>query len=155
MLNGSLLMARITNSLQHPVVSLVLRVLVGCLFLYSGASKLGDLKSFAEAVENYRLLPIASINFFALVTPWLEVLAGLAVITGILLRGGAFLLVLLLLVFTSAIAISIATGVDISCGCSLPFSSAARVGWKKLGENLILLAAAWSVYKYGRPLFSL
>jgi len=146
---------KIITLLHNPIFGLVLRVLLGGIFLYSGSSKLAELKSFAEAIENYRLLPIAVINLFALVVPWLEVLAGLAVLTGILLRGGAFVLVLLLLVFTSAIAISIANGVDISCGCSLPFSSAARVGWKKLAENIILLGAAWSVYKYGRPVFSL
>ncbi len=148
-------MKKIITLLHNPIFGLVLRVLLGGIFLYSGSSKLAELKSFAEAIENYRLLPIAVINLFALVVPWLEVLAGLAVLTGILLRGGAFVLVLLLLVFTSAIAISIANGVDISCGCSLPFSSAARVGWKKLAENIILLGAAWSVYKYGRPVFSL
>lgn len=148
-------MKKIILILQNPVFALVLRVLLGGLFLYSGSSKLADLKNFAEAIENYRLLPIATINLFALLVPWLEVLAGLAVLTGILLRGGAFVLALLLLVFTSAVALAIANGVDITCGCSLPFSSAARVGWKKLVENVILLGMAWSVYKYGRPFYSL
>ena len=148
-------MKKIITLLQHPIFALVLRVLLGGIFLYSGASKLADLKSFAEAIANYRLLPVGVINLFALVVPWVEVLAGLAVLTGILLRGGAFLLTLLLLVFTLAVALSVASGVDISCGCALPFSSAARVGWKKLLENVILLSLAWSVYKYGRPVFSL
>lgn len=148
-------MQKLISLLENPVLTLVLRVLLGCLFLYGGASKLSDLKSFAEAIENYQLLPLGVINFFALFVPWLEVLAGIAVITGILLRGGAFLLTLLMLIFTAAIALSIANGVDITCGCALPFSDAARVGWKKLVENLVLLAAAWSVLKYGRPAISL
>lgn len=148
-------MNRLTIVLQHPLTTLILRVALSLVFIYSGASKLGDLKSFAEAIENYRLLPMATVNFFALVVPWLEVLAGLAVLTGILLRGGALVLTSLLLVFTCAIALAVANGIDITCGCSLPFSSAARVGWKKLVENVILLGSAWSVYKYGRPFYSL
>lgn len=148
-------MKKLISFLHNPIVALVVRVILGCLFLYSGAHKLGDLKSFAEAIENYQLLPVATIHFFALLVPWLEIVAGLAVTTGILLRGGAFMLTLLLLLFTSAIAISIMNGVDISCGCALPFAEAARIGWRKLVENLVLLAAAWSVYKYGRPAISL
>ena len=148
-------MNRITTFLQHPLTTLIIRVLLGFVFLFSGASKLGDLKSFAEAIENYRLLPSATVNLFALVVPWLEMLAGLAVLTGILLRGGALVLTSLLFVFTCAIALAVANGVDITCGCSLPFSSAARVGWKKLVENLLLLGMTWGVYKFGRPFYSL
>ncbi len=148
-------MKKLITLLENPVLTLVLRVLLGCLFLYSGVSKLNDLKSFAVAIENYQLLPNGAINFFALLVPWLEVLAGIAVVTGIFLRGGAFILTLLLLIFTTAIAISIANGVDITCGCSLPFAEAARVGWKKLVENLVLLIATWSVFKYGRPAINL
>lgn len=148
-------MNKLLSLLHNPIFALVVRVILGCLFLYSGASKLGDLKNFAEAIENYQIFPRAAIHFFALLVPWVEIFSGIAVTTGILLRGGAFTLTLLLLLFTAAIAISIMNGVDISCGCSLPFAEAARVGWKKLIENLILLAAAWSVYKYGRPTISL
>lgn len=146
---------RITALITHPVFTVLLRLVLGFMFLSSGAIKLENPEAFAEAISNYQILPHALINIFAIVVPGMEAIAGLAVLTGILLRGGALLLVLLLIVFTSAVGLSMLNGIDISCGCSTPISFAARIGFGKLVENLILLAASLFVFKYAKPAFSL
>lgn len=146
---------RITALVRHPIFTLLLRLMLGFMFLYSGVSKLVHPATFAEAVSNYQILPHALINIFAILVPWLETLSGLAVLTGIFLRGGAFLLALLLVAFTLAVLISMLNGVDITCGCSTPLTLATRIGAGKLIENLTLLAAALCVLKYAKPVFSL
>jgi uncharacterized membrane protein YphA (DoxX/SURF4 family) len=148
-------MKQIATLLKHSFFTLLLRLVLGFMFLYSGASKLDNPAQFAEAISNYQILPQAFINACAIVVPWLEIASGFAVLTGILLRGGAFLLALLLLVFTCAVGLSVLNGIDISCGCSTPISFAARVGFGKLLENFALLAAALCVFKFGKPAFSL
>lgn len=148
-------MKQFATLVKHPFFTLLLRLVLGFMFLYSGASKLENPAQFAEAISNYQILPHAFINAFAIVVPWLEVASGFAVLTGLLLRGGAFLLALLLIVFTCAVGLSMLNGIDISCGCSTPISFAARVGSGKLIENLTLLAAVLCVFKFGKPSFSL
>jgi uncharacterized membrane protein YphA (DoxX/SURF4 family) len=53
----------------------------------------------------------------ALVMPWLELLAGLALILGIWTRASAVLVGVLLLVFVAAISLNLARGNAIDCGC--------------------------------------
>ena len=82
--------------------ALVLRVLLGGFFIWSGGVKLLDLKAFVETVANYQMLdrPIdAYVGYFV---PWLEIFVGLAVLTGIFLRGGLFICGAMLLGFSAA-----------------------------------------------------
>ena len=53
----------------------------------------------------------------ALVMPWLELLAGLALILGVWTRASAGLVGALLLVFIAAISLNLARGNAIDCGC--------------------------------------
>jgi uncharacterized membrane protein YphA (DoxX/SURF4 family) len=135
-------------------VILALQVLLGFTFLYSGFTKLGNLAGFAEAVSNYRLLPNPAINIFAIVLPWVELISGACLLSGILLRGGALLMTVLLIIFTGAVLAGIVRGIDITCGCSTPFTVASRIGLAKLMENAALLAIAVCIFFFGKPTFS-
>ena len=53
----------------------------------------------------------------ALVLPWLEVFAGLALVLGIWRRTAAAIFGALLIVFVGAISINLARGHPIDCGC--------------------------------------
>lgn len=139
---------------QAPVI-FVLRVLLGFIFVYSGISKLTDLAGFAEAIDNYRILPRVAVNGFAIVLPWAEVIAGICLLSGILLRGGAMLITTLLIIFTVSVLAGIVRGIDITCGCSTPFATASRIGFAKLVENVVLLAGALAVFFFGTPRLSL
>jgi uncharacterized membrane protein YphA (DoxX/SURF4 family) len=141
----------IKNYLQHRWVSLALRLLLGFIFVYSGISKLGDLAGFAEAIDNYRILPRPAVNTFAIILPWVELLSGACLFSGVLLHGGALLITIMLAMFTAAVATSVAMGIDITCGCSTPFTTASRIGLGKLIENVALLAAALGVFFFGSP----
>lgn len=102
-------------SMKH--LALLLRILLGGFFIWSGVVKLLDLKAFVETVANYQMLdrPIdAYVGYFI---PWLEVFVGLAVLSGIFLRAGLFIYGGMLLGFSSAIAWVWNQGLNINCGC--------------------------------------
>jgi uncharacterized membrane protein YphA (DoxX/SURF4 family) len=108
----------------------------------AGADKICDPAAFGVSIGNYRILPEFLIPIAATVLPWLELLCGLAILFGILVRGGSLLASILLLIFTAAAAAAILRGLDISCGCFTQDPRAAALGWGKVWENLGLLCAS-------------
>ena len=98
-------------------LAVVLRIALGIIFIISAWPKLSDPPAFAQMVSNYRLIPEVLISPAALVLPWLEMLAGLALITGWGRRGAAVWIAFLLIVFMGALSINLARGVAVDCGC--------------------------------------
>jgi uncharacterized membrane protein YphA (DoxX/SURF4 family) len=92
-------------------------LIFGGVFVYAGALKASNPMTFLDDVRSFQLLPDPFAAWLALGLPWLEILAGLAVITGIFRAGGLLTLNGLLLVFLAAIVVSWARGLDLSCGC--------------------------------------
>jgi len=79
--------------------------------------KLLDPPAFAHMIYNYKLAPGWAINALAITLPWVELLAGLALILGIWKREAVALIGLMLLTFIAAVAINLARGHAIDCGC--------------------------------------
>ena len=73
------------------------RLLLGIVFIYAAAGKIGDPADFALAIANYQILPSAWINPTALFLPWLELVCGLGLMSGVLKRGSALVITLLLI----------------------------------------------------------
>jgi len=118
---------------------------IGVLFIVAALAKLGDLRSFAEQIHNFRLLPLALENLAAMTLPWIELVAGLALVLRVQARAGAWMAALLMVVFTLAVTVALARGLDIACGC-FGTADASRVGAVKLLQNvgmtLLALGAA-------------
>ncbi|MBD3291032.1 DoxX family protein, partial [candidate division KSB1 bacterium] len=106
-----------------------------------GVSKILDPATFAEDIDNYRILPYLLVSIVAVVLPWLEVLCGISLISGKFKSGALFILVGLSLIFLIAISSALVRGLDISCGCFSTNNEATRIGLTKLFENIALLAA--------------
>jgi putative oxidoreductase len=68
-------------------------------------------------IYNYRLVPGLAVNTLALVMPWVELLAGLALILGVWRREAASLVGILVVVFLVAIGVNLARGHAVDCGC--------------------------------------
>ncbi|AFH49481.1 DoxX family protein [Ignavibacterium album JCM 16511] len=128
------------------------RIVIAIVFIYAGAEKISDPKSFSQAIYNYRLLPIESINFFAIILPWIELLSGILLLFGISVRENASVIGLLLFVFIIAVAISMIRGLDIECGC---FGRGNPVGWRKIGENTLMLIVSLALIAFDSKKFSL
>jgi putative oxidoreductase len=103
--------------LTHPWVSVRVQIALGIVFVLAAIPKIIDPPAFAHMIYNYRLLPGNAINALALVMPWVELLAGLALILGVWKREAAIVAGLLLLVFIVAIGVNLARGHAVDCGC--------------------------------------
>ena len=117
------------------------QILLGLLFLIASLAKIVDVTSLASQVHNFHLLPFWSEHLVAMTLPWIELVAGLALVLGIRARAGAWLLGVLLAGFTAGIVLAMARGLNFECGC-FGTADGTRVGWTKLGENLGMLALA-------------
>lgn len=119
----------------------LLRVGLGVLFIAAAWPKLQDPAGFAAAVSHYRLLPEPAERVLALVLPPLEMLVGVCLVLGVLDAGASALVLAMMLVFTGAVGIALARGLDISCGC-FDTAGGTKVGLKKVAENVVLSLAA-------------
>jgi hypothetical protein len=125
---------------MKPFASWLLRITVGALFVVAGALKLRDPAAFALEVVNYRLLSSLA-PVIAVVLPPMEVVLGAALITAPVAwrRAAALALLVLLGVFTVAVTLAVARGINVDCGCFGP--GAGRVTWLTVLRDLALLAA--------------
>ena len=102
---------------MNPWLHRILAILFGGVFVYAGALKLKDPTLFLMDIRSFDLLPDPYAAWLALSLPWLELLAGLAVITGYVRNGGLLLLNASLLAFFVAIGSAWHRGISIQCGC--------------------------------------
>src|SRR2546427_411525 len=103
--------------LANPWLTIRIQIALGIIFVVAALPKIVDPPSFAHMIYNYHLLPGALINFMALVMPWIELLCGLALILGIWQGTARSIIGALLITFVLAIAINLARGNAIDCGC--------------------------------------
>jgi len=120
--------------------------IIGALFVYAGAIKAWDPVGFAGDIENYKVLPWPAGVRLAFYLPWLEILCGLALITGILYRGGVLILTALMLVFIIATIVAKARGLDITCGCFGHASQYLSFAWH-LALDFLLLGTLLFLWK--------
>jgi putative oxidoreductase len=138
---------RIRNSI---ILLRVLEVVFGGLFFYAGLQKYLHPYEFAEAVLAYRLLPESLVGATAAVLPWVEIAAGLSLVTGLKRRSGLLLLAGLMSGFLVVILITMARGLKIDCGCGLFLVR--QVGWGALLEDGVFLLWAAGLYGWERRL---
>ncbi len=131
-----------------------IRVVLGFVFIYAGLEKALMPDSFAKSISNYQLLPELTINLFAIILPWIELVCGILLIFGISVKENSMILSLLLSIFIIMITISVIRGLNIDCGC-FGTTGGAKVGITKIIENLILLAIGGHLAKYDSTFLSL
>jgi putative oxidoreductase len=135
--------------LRHPWLHLTLGLLLGGVFVYASLEKIADPRAFARIVYHYQLagpsraLGYLPANLLALTLPWVEVIAGLLLITGLWRREAAAVAALLLVSFLVAVGYALGQGIDIAnCGCfSVSGEGRAAGWWLVLGDTALLAAA--------------
>ena len=111
---------------------------IGGLFLYAGAIKALDPIGFANDIDNYKMLPWGISVRIAFYLPWLEILAGLALVTRRLYLGGLAILTASMSVFIVATIVAKMRGLDITCGCFGHASKNLSFTWHLLLDFAIL-----------------
>ena len=127
-------------------VQLALRVIIAAVFIYAGLHKINNPLMFADQIKMYEVIGASPILYVAAVfLPWLEIVCGITLLTGVFIRGGSLIVSILMAVFLGVVvyrAIGIMNAADIpfseihfDCGCGFEPTYA----WKKITENTILL----------------
>ncbi len=125
---------------RRPILKLMCLLVLSLVFLISGFTKLVDVHTFVRDIMNYRLFPPQPLHILAVWLIMLELFIGFGLWIPSLQRGSAWISAGLMAFFILMVAIAMARGLDINCGCFGPESQ--KVGWTKLMENTVLLIAA-------------
>jgi putative oxidoreductase len=121
-------------------LTIVLRVVLGAIFVYAGWAKLKDpWELFALGISSYQILPLGMVEIVARTLPWLEVAVGVLLVSGFGLRISATITTLLLVVFMVLMIRAYVKGMEISCGC---FGAGEVISWKTLLRDSTMLFAS-------------
>ena len=118
-------------------------LVIGGTFIYASLDKIRHPDRFADVVHDYDMLPLWLINAFALAMPWVELIAGAALVVGVWRRASGLLAAALTVAFMIAIAQAELRGLKIECGCfSVSGMSATEASWSLFARDCLLLAAS-------------
>jgi len=107
----------------------LVQVMLGAIFIYSGASKLFHADKLMVILEAYRILPPAILPLAAACVPWIEFCSGIALLSFVVAPSGALVIAGMNLFFIPALSyrallltkqLSIPfANVNFDCGCGL------------------------------------
>ena len=115
-----------------------IRIILGLIFIYSAITKMVDLNYFVKALENYKILPQETLNLFALVIPWIEMIIGIFLLLGFFVKESALVGSIMAGIFIVAVITALTRGLNIDCGC-FGTGDGSKVGIMKLIEDFIIL----------------
>ena len=130
---------------------LVARLVTGGVWIAAGALKLPHPADSVRAVRAYDLLPEAIVPTVGHLLPVVEIVIGLCLVLGVLVRGASVVSALLFLAFIIGISSAWARGLSIECGCfggggEIPDAAAAYPG--EIARDVGLLALSlWLVVR--------
>lgn len=138
----------------HSVLAMAARLYLGIIFLLACWHKILEPAAFALDIATYQILPLGLVNLQAIVLPWVELAAGLLLLLGFRTRAAALLVAGMMVMFTVAISIAVAKGLDMSCGCFASQGAAEDpISWRTIArDGSWLLLAVYVVIFDRRPL---
>ncbi len=136
-------------------ISFAARVLVGGVWIVAGLLKLPDPAASVRAVRAYQLLPEAIVPTVGYALPIIELLVGITLVVGLLVRIGAILSCILFVAFIIGISSAWSRQLLIDCGCfgGGGFDAQARQKYPwEIGRDLgLLFASLWLVWRPRAP----
>jgi uncharacterized membrane protein YphA (DoxX/SURF4 family) len=144
--NEGMIMEDQKTTKPMEVLSFLVRMMLGVMFLYAGIIKAMDPAGFALAIYNYHILPGWLVNAAAIALPSIEIMAGISLVLGLWVPGSALIISLLLFIFTTALGFNLSRGLDIACGCFSTSASGEHITWWYLLRDSSLLASALFIF---------
>jgi uncharacterized membrane protein YphA (DoxX/SURF4 family) len=129
----------------YSIVSLVLRLALAGIFLFAAYNKLSDPLSFSESIQAFRFpLPEGLVLVATYAIPWTEIFCAVGLALGLWSRAAAFVFILMMGVFLFGIISAIQRHLPVDCGCFGKFKLYCEgpIGWCKVVENCVMVAAA-------------
>ncbi len=130
------------------ILTFVLRLVLGFIFIYASVDKILHPAQFAKVIYHYQVLPMEIINVVAIIIPWLEAILGMTLILGIWLETTALMLSAITFVFIALMGSAMARGLNIECGCFSLDPEAAVIGWHRIFEDGLMLFASLFIFIY-------
>ncbi|SDX93143.1 Methylamine utilisation protein MauE [Micromonospora pattaloongensis] len=132
----------------QPWLGTAARMGLAAVWLYAGATKVGDLAASGRAVNAYRVMPYELARVIGAALPFVEIALGVLLLLGLATRLVAGVSAALLLVFIAGIASAWVRGLAIDCGCfgtggELPAGQSPSYGPELLRDLGFLLLAAF------------
>jgi len=134
-----------------------LGLVLGAVFVYASLDKIAKPLDFARILYHYQVIgPSAAVpplvpNLVAVTLPWVELVAGLLLIVGVLRREAAAVAGVLLVVFLATVGSALYRGINIeNCGCFTLSGEGRRAGLLLIVSDLALLAGAAFLCRPGR-----
>ena len=126
--------------LERLQVAVLLRLLVGGTFIFSGVTKLLSHSEFVDTVNSYHILPHSLATAYGVTLPWAELVVGAYLLLGILIRPSAVVVILMGMSFMVANVSAIVRG-DEQCGSC--FGEAVTFpAWQSLIVDVLIMIAA-------------
>jgi putative oxidoreductase len=140
----------VKNLFCNQWIELAARLTLGVTFVYASYHKILAPAEFAKLVYGYGLFPHETINLIAITIPFIELISGIALITGTYTRSAALIIIGMLIAFIIIISTNVIRGHEFDCGCfSMEANKAANSAIYILGRNIILLIFGGYIFMYG------
>ena len=138
------------------VVGILARLIVGGVWIVAGALKITNPEASVSAVRAYQILPMGMVETVGRVLPALELVIGICLILGVMLRVTGLISALLLLAFIIGIASVWMRGISINCGCfgdgGAVEDAFSKYPWEIARDVGLLLLSLWLVFGPATPL---
>ena len=125
--------------IQKYNLPLLARFILGAVFIYASLDKIADPIAFSTNIDNYHISPVVINNLAALIIPWVELIIGLSLITGVFLDSASILTIGLLVFFIFIITQAYMRGISLHCGC---FKTAVDPGLGDLKQEML-----WRIFE--------
>ena len=124
------------------------RLSLGAIFVVASVDKIIHPKAFADIIHNYQILPDTLINIIAITLPWLELMLGMLLISGLWLPGVVILTNILLLGFFLSLLFNVARGLDVHCGCfTTSGGGKSAMSWNILRDAVFLFLGGYLFFR--------
>jgi putative oxidoreductase len=131
-------------------IELATRCILGGIFVYASYDKILAPAVFAKIIYGYDLFPALFINLIAIIVPFLELVAGLALIIGFYPRSAALIANFMLLFFITALSINLIRGHEFDCGCfSINSSNQQTFAGTLILRDFFILGLGIYIFFYG------
>jgi putative oxidoreductase len=133
-------MNKLVNWPGHSLLALPVRLYLCYVFIFACLHKIAHPGLFAVDVATYGIVPLYLVNLMAITLPWVELAAGIMLLTGFRSCSAGLLVTLMMLMFIAALVIALEKGLDMSCGC---FASQAANDEDPISVRTVLRDMGW------------
>ncbi|MBI4811292.1 MAG: DoxX family protein [Ignavibacteriales bacterium] len=143
-----------TNTPIRDYTVLILRILLGSLFVFSGSAKLFNLNEFAKSIIEFGFTWGSFPYILSVLITLIELIAGVCLVLGLWIKMTSGVLMGLLLLFIAVIIPQIAVGNVIDCGCFGPLADS-KVDVTLIIRDVFLSILTFILFNQNKSRFSL